>query len=280
MRVQLPHRGRRAARDPARDRRAVARPFRGLRRAHQRGRRRRSTSTPDQARTGALTMPSRTQPTIGRAPAPTTRSSSGPAPAGAATAMLLGRAGRQRAARRPRRVRHRHAVDARAACAAACMQLHRWGLLDAVRRRGNAADPAHRCSTTATSVSTSRSVSKHGVDALYAPRRTVLDRILVDAARDAGVEVVWGVRVRRPRTRLRTGVSRRRTRDRVRSAKRSRTAPIVIGADGMHSTIARLVDAPTEHETPSASAFIYGYFDGLESDAYDWYFRTRRRARA
>src|SRR5689334_1445631 len=30
---------------------------------------------------------------------------------------------------------------------------------------------------------------RYGVDALYAPRRTVLDRMLVDAAREAGVEV-------------------------------------------------------------------------------------------
>ena len=34
-----------------------------------------------------------------------------------------------------------------------------------------------------------------GVDALYAPRRTVLDPILVDAARDAGVEIRFGVTV-------------------------------------------------------------------------------------
>ena len=34
-----------------------------------------------------------------------------------------------------------------------------------------------------------------GVDALYAPRRTLLDPILVDAARDAGAEIRFGVSV-------------------------------------------------------------------------------------
>jgi flavin-dependent dehydrogenase len=34
-----------------------------------------------------------------------------------------------------------------------------------------------------------------GVEALYAPRRTVLDPILVNAARDAGAEVHFGVTV-------------------------------------------------------------------------------------
>ncbi len=31
-----------------------------------------------------------------------------------------------------------------------------------------------------------------GVDALYAPRRTVLDRIVADAAEAEGVEMLWG----------------------------------------------------------------------------------------
>lgn len=33
---------------------------------------------------------------------------------------------------------------------------------------------------------------RDGVDALYAPRRTVLDSVLVDAAIEAGAEVVHG----------------------------------------------------------------------------------------
>ena len=74
------------------------------------------------------------------------------------------------------------------------LQLARWGLLDRVTAAGT---PPVR-----------RSVFHYGeerievpikpaagVDALYAPRRTVLDPILVDAARDAGAEVRFGVTV-------------------------------------------------------------------------------------
>jgi flavin-dependent dehydrogenase len=50
-------------------------------------------------------------------------------------------------------------------------------------------------------------------------------------------------------------------------------APIVIGADGIDSTIARLVGAEPVLDAIHASAFIYGYFNGLDRDGYDWYFR-------
>ncbi|NIU06529.1 MAG: NAD(P)/FAD-dependent oxidoreductase, partial [Gammaproteobacteria bacterium] len=36
---------------------------------------------------------------------------------------------------------------------------------------------------------------RNGVEALYAPRRTVLDRILVEAARDEGADVRHGVQM-------------------------------------------------------------------------------------
>ena len=73
---------------------------------------------------------------------------------------------------------------------AGVLQLSRWGLLDRGGRRRHSADPADRCSTTPTAGPTrSRSGRSPGVDALYAPRRHVLDRILVDAAADAGVDV-------------------------------------------------------------------------------------------
>src|SRR5690606_41260934 len=39
----------------------------------------------------------------------------------------------------------------------------------------------------------------HGIDALYAPRRTVLDPLLAEAAAEAGAHVRFGVRVARDR---------------------------------------------------------------------------------
>ena len=90
------------------------------------------------------------------------------------------------------------------------LQLHRWGLLDDVVAAGTPpvrrttfryADDVHRRSTIKPS---------HGVDALYAPRRTVLDPILVDAAAAAGAEVL----LRRHRHRRRRATPRRGHRDR------------------------------------------------------------------
>ena len=74
------------------------------------------------------------------------------------------------------------------------MQLHRWGLLDAVVAAGT---PAVRTTTFryAADEVTVPIKPAHGVDALYAPRRTVLDPILVDAARAAGATFRYGVTV-------------------------------------------------------------------------------------
>ena len=65
------------------------------------------------------------------------------------------------------------------------LQLHRWGLLDAVIAAGT--PPVRRTTFSFTADRVPITIKpSHGVDALYAPRRTVLDPILVDAARQAG----------------------------------------------------------------------------------------------
>src|SRR5690606_22021259 len=72
------------------------------------------------------------------------------------------------------------------------LQLARWGLLDAVREAGAA--PITTTSFHYGSEELALALKPRGdVDALYAPRRHVLDRILVDAASAAGAEVVHGV---------------------------------------------------------------------------------------
>jgi flavin-dependent dehydrogenase len=194
----------------------------------------------------------------------------GARPAGASTAMLLGRAGRK-VLLVDRAEYGTDTLSTHALMRAGVMQLHRWGLLDTVRRMPT--PPIRRTVFHyGNDVVDLALREQHGVGELYAPRRTVLDRVVVDAARAAGVEVVWGVRVRdvlRDDTGRVCGI-----RARVGTATEAvATAPIVIGADGMRSTIATAVGAATEHETAGGSAFIYGYFAGLGSDRFDWYFR-------
>jgi 2-polyprenyl-6-methoxyphenol hydroxylase-like FAD-dependent oxidoreductase len=48
---------------------------------------------------------------------------------------------------------------------------------------------------------------------------------------------------------------------------------IVIGADGMRSTVADLVGARIERAGRGASGVVYGYWAGLETDGYEWIFR-------
>jgi 2-polyprenyl-6-methoxyphenol hydroxylase-like FAD-dependent oxidoreductase len=189
---------------------------------------------------------------------------------GAATAMLLARAGLDVLVLD----RSRYGADTlstHALLRVAVMQLHRWGLLDGIVAAGT--PPVRR--TTFTYADDEIAVDmkpEHGIDALYAPRRTVLDPILVDAARTAGARVEFGPAV--------VGVTRD-ARGRVdgvvvqdgRGGTTTRRARWVVGADGVHSAVARAVEAPTERRGTGRVAFIYGYWAGLEPDGFHWIFR-------
>jgi flavin-dependent dehydrogenase len=84
---------------------------------------------------------------------------------------------------------------------------------------------------------------RDGVAALHAPRRTVLDPLLVRAAASAGAEVVHGVvatALERDAAGRVLGVVLAGADD----ARRTVLAPIVVGADGMRSRVAALAGAP------------------------------------
>ena len=104
-----------------------------------------------------------------------------------------------------------------------------------------------------------------GVEALYAPRRRILDRILVDAAARAGADVRYWTAV--------TGL--------VRGAA-GRVAGVVtqdgtiyhgryvVGADGIRSSVAAAVQAPLQVQGVHASALRYTYLSGLNDRGYEW----------
>src|SRR5690349_7606544 len=105
--------------------------------------------------------------------------------AGASTALLLARAG-VRVAVIERGTRGSDALSTHGLMRAGVLQLSRWGLLDRVVAAGTppiTRTVFHYVDGETAQVSIRPSP---GVDALYAPRRTVLDRILVDAAEEAG----------------------------------------------------------------------------------------------
>jgi 2-polyprenyl-6-methoxyphenol hydroxylase-like FAD-dependent oxidoreductase len=190
--------------------------------------------------------------------------------AGAATAMLL--------ARRGLHVlvvdRSRYGADTlstHALMRGGVLQLSRWGLLDDVIAAGT--PPIRRTTFRyADDVVPITIKPSYGVDALYAPRRTVLDPIIVDGAIAAGVDVRFGVTVTDVTRNLHGTVNGilGRTAD---ARPFSAGARIVVGADGIRSTIANRVGARDERVGTAISAFTYGYWSGLETDGYEWNYR-------
>ena len=190
--------------------------------------------------------------------------------AGAATAMLLARRG-FRIALIDRSPVLADTMSTHAFMRAGVLQLHRWGLLDQVRAAGTPPVRLTRFTYADTDISV-QIEPQYGVDALYAPRRTIVDRILVEAAAEAGADVRFGHSVthleRAPWGRI-SGVSG------VRSDGRSFTvsARFVVGADGIGSTVARLVSAPVERRATYATATTYGYWTGARVEGYEWIFQ-------
>jgi len=151
------------------------------------------------------------------------------------------------------------------------LQLARWGVLDALKAAGT---PPIRKTTFhyADEELPIQIKEKDGVDALYAPRRTVLDVALVDAARRSGAEVTFGVRLveltRDARGRVNGIVGQDRTGAAIEAGAR-----FVIGADGLRSTVARLAGAEPYRQGTHATGVVYGYWKDLGLDGYHWYYR-------
>jgi 2-polyprenyl-6-methoxyphenol hydroxylase-like FAD-dependent oxidoreductase len=190
--------------------------------------------------------------------------------AGAATAMLLARSGLRVLA-----VDHgSYATDTlstHALMRGGVMQLHRWGVLPRIVAAGT---PPIRRTTFHYGNAITEVLLKpgQGIDALYAPRRTVLDRALVDEARSADAEVRYGCIVTdllRTRSGRVCGAMIRRADGRHAEI----AADLVIGADGAGSTVARLVEAPVTHAGTHASSTIYAHWSGLPDTGYAWHYR-------
>ncbi len=190
--------------------------------------------------------------------------------AGAATALLLARRGLKVLAVD----KSRHGSDTlstHALMRGGVLQLHRWGVLEAIRAAGTPPVSTTTFHYGEESIEVDIKL-RDGVDALYAPRRTVLDPILADTAADAGAEIVRGPRVvdlvRSSEGRVGGVVIEDRP-----GRFRKIAADVVIGADGVGSAVARLVKAPPTLEGQEATGVVYSYWEGLNLPGYHWYFR-------
>jgi flavin-dependent dehydrogenase len=187
--------------------------------------------------------------------------------AGAATAMLLARFGLEVLAVE-RAAYGSDTLSTHALMRAGVLQLARWGLLDRLREAGT---PLVRKTTFIYGDQTVEVEikAKNGVEGLYGPRRTVLDALLVDAARESGAEVVHGLQMTGV---LRAADGRACGIEMIDSAGSMHRveASWVVGADGRASRVAREVEARVLHSPPAAGCSVYGYFRGLATDGYEW----------
>nr|ALV86403.1 oxidoreductase [uncultured bacterium 14] len=104
----------------------------------------------------------------------------------------------------------------------------------------------------------------------YAPRRTTLDKLLVDAAVEAGVEV------RESYTVERLIVDNGRVTG-VQGNAGSEHARFVVGADGRQSLVARTVVPEQYHQRPPLCCAYYSYWSGLPMDGRsEFYVRPER----
>jgi flavin-dependent dehydrogenase len=187
--------------------------------------------------------------------------------AGASLAMLLARRGRRvlvlDRAHFPSDTVSTHFLWPRTTAA-----LARWGLLEALAATG--CPPIETVNMHAGSVAfRGRPEPVDGTTVMYCPRRTVLDKLLVDAARRAGAEVREGALVRSV---IRDGARVVG----VQGDGLAERASVVVGADGLTSRIADAVGAAMNPSHPALTCGFYAYWSSVPTDGVEFYVRAGR----
>lgn len=189
--------------------------------------------------------------------------------AGASTAMLLARGGHDVVVV-DRSSMPSDTVSTHAFSRGGVVQLDRWDLLDDVLASGAPAirTVSFHTPTTEPVIRTVKHVA--GIDLLLAPRRYILDDIVLGAAREAGAAVRTGVTV----TGVLTDDSGRVRGVHVRDHEGQPDvieARFVVGADGVRSRTARAVGATVVDERPTNGALHYIYVAGLDAEGFEFH---------
>jgi flavin-dependent dehydrogenase len=152
--------------------------------------------------------------------------------------------------------------------------LDRWGLLERLEATG--CPPVERYSFDFGPLTISGSPQPiDGIARGYCSRRTVLDKLLVDAAVEAGAELREGFTVDEVLASDGTVTGIRG--HQKGGADVSERAKVVIGADGKHSLVAKTVKPEQYNERRSHLAMYYAYWSGLSSDGFDTFIRAESR---
>jgi flavin-dependent dehydrogenase len=192
--------------------------------------------------------------------------------AGSPTAMLLARKGYRvlvvDRASFPSDTVSTHVIHAPGIAA-----LRRWGLLDQVIATGCPPIDTYSFDFGAFTI-TGTPRPCDGVSTAYAPRRTVLDKILVDAADQAGAEVRERFTVEEVVIEDGTVVGIRGHDEGGQSVVER--ARVVIGADGRNSQIAKAVGPEHYNDKPMLMWPYYTYWSGLPVDGFQTVARPDR----
>jgi 2-polyprenyl-6-methoxyphenol hydroxylase-like FAD-dependent oxidoreductase len=151
--------------------------------------------------------------------------------------------------------------------------LRRWGLLDQVTATGCPSIDTYSFDFGPFTVEgTPRSVD--GASSAYAPRRTVLDKILVDGAAEAGAEVRESFTVEQVMIEGGSVVGIRGHGENGRTV--NERARVVIGADGRNSHVARAVHPEHYFEKPMLQWSYYSYWSNLPVSGMETVIRPDR----
>jgi flavin-dependent dehydrogenase len=137
--------------------------------------------------------------------------------------------------------------------------LKRWGLLDRMLATGCPPIDTYAFDLDPYMISGTPGTADFPVS--YSPRRTVLDKLLVDAASEAGAEIREGFTVEELVMEDERVIGVRG------HGKGGRTvteyAQVTVGADGRHSFVAKALRPEQYHEKPKLQSSYYTYFSGL-----------------
>ncbi|MEZ0114954.1 2-polyprenyl-6-methoxyphenol hydroxylase-like FAD-dependent oxidoreductase [Catenulispora sp. EB89] len=179
--------------------------------------------------------------------------------AGAATALLLARQG-VRVLLTDRTAFPSDTISTHLLHPTGVARLRAWGLLDPLLATG--CPPIDTISFQAADDLVLRAAPYpcDGAAVSLAPRRTVLDALLVEAAVAAGAELREGVSFQRVVWEDGRAVGAAFG---GRGGAFTERAALIIGADGRHSAVARQVEAKTVRDVGTFGCQFYGYWHGL-----------------
>jgi 2-polyprenyl-6-methoxyphenol hydroxylase-like FAD-dependent oxidoreductase len=152
-------------------------------------------------------------------------------------------------------------------------RLREWGLLDKIAQRAPAITSMVFDAGDFPLVA--HNLVEDGLAWGYGPRRTTLDKILIDAAVESGADVRERLNVFEYIIEHGTVVGiHGRTATGLPVVER---APLVVGADGRNSGLARAVSAPVYNQVPALLCYYFSYWSDVAAEGFELYVRARER---